>query len=735
MGIIYWKKMGKDKQKLTKTTEKKTAAEFVLRPRPADDPDYNNPNVPQNILVYVPKDQDDDHTQVTLDAIPESIRGDVLDEEEECIKLREKVNFDETAQKIEFERQAQFGVPKFNKKSEKIPELIKCDNKGNAEEDFSLGSDEEMISTNIKSRMAMEKEIKFKPSSKIDEKKKEIDNLNLKDLLKGNKEKLLDIDDKTLDILLSKSKAKFEADFTEYNEYGLKKDTNPELLQYVTKKQFREGTDLFIPAPNYNEIMAQQENRVDIDIDIEKMDDEYRAVFNLLNEAELNENDAQFKNVPLQDNVNAKDINIIETNTEGGLMDDFILMANDGKLPIELISKEVTKGERDEIKFTEEKQAKQTEPSYKHITKEEKEMLDKKFAKTYDQHYKEKDGFEDFPDDDEGKKAPKQKKIEMDSKEFKKAMNQLLPKDKQIEIKKNKNKNDEEESEEEEEFEDYDEEEEFEDFDEELLDDGKMKQIAESDLKYSDHKILVREKDTQNKTSSKRPKTKTEILGKKFKVINKKDLEEEETVEDISNYLYSKDVLDRDVKVIEGMLVREEREEKEDRPTDPDFELNFKVNHLDITSASVSYGNMPKNIAIEGDIKNYERRLRKDEKVRKEKELKEKQKEILKENEKNKKDKFEKMGKKDKKRLNEFIDKDGSSDEEEEFYEAKFEVDKVAEKEENKMRKKLLREEKKDMRIIKKEIKVAFKDEKNKQAKQIASSNKVLRYGVSVKEV
>merc|ERR1711957_1148603 len=117
-------------------------------------------------------------------------------------------------------------------------------------------------------------------------------------------------------------------------------------------------------------------------------------------------------------------------------------------------------------------------------------------------------------------------------------MNQLLPKDKQIEIKKNKNKNDEE----------YDEEEEFEDFDEELLDDGKMKQIAESDLKYSDHKILVREKDTQNKTSSKRPKTKTEILGKKFKVINKKDLEEEETVEDISNYLYSKDVLDRDVK-------------------------------------------------------------------------------------------------------------------------------------------------------------------------------------------
>merc|ERR1712032_780700 len=414
--------------------------------------DYNNPNVPQNVLVYVPGENDDENTQVTLDAIPESMRGEVMDEEGEGKAIREKLNLEEFIQKA-----AKKNMKK-NEKSEKIPDLVKCDEDGNAEEDFSLEEDEEMISTNVKHRLEKEREkereIKFKPNlDKIESKKKEIDNLNLKDLLKGNKEKLLEIDDKTLDILLSKSKAKFEADFTEYNEYGLKKDINPEVLDYVTKKQFREGTDLFIPAPNYDEIMQKQEDRVDIDIDPEKMDDEYREVYKLLNEEVLDQNDEQYKNNPNKDNVKAEDINIVESCVDGGLEDDFILLANEGKLPIELISKEVSKKEREEIELMAEKK-KQSEPSYKYITKEEKELLDKKFSKTYDQHYKDKDEeeeFEDFPDDDEGK-FPKQKKIALNSSEFNKAMNQLLPKDKQFEI---KNKNKDEEDDEEEEFEDF----------------------------------------------------------------------------------------------------------------------------------------------------------------------------------------------------------------------------------------------------------------------------------------
>merc|ERR1711934_168970 len=131
----------------------------------------------------------------------------------------------------------------------------------------------------------------------------------------------------------------------------------------------------------------------------------------------------------------------------------------------------------------------------------------------------------------------------------------------------------------------------------------------------------------------------------------------DETIEDIEDYLYSKEVLERDVKTINNMIARDEKEEKDkNSDEDPAYELTYAKKYLDITSVGANYGNMPKTVEVEGDIKKHEKKLRREEKIRKEKELKEKQKEILKENEKNKKDKFEKMGKKDKKRLNEFID-------------------------------------------------------------------------------
>lgn len=728
--------MGKEKKVAKKT------AEFILRARPQDDPDFNNPNVPQNVLVYVPKDTDNEETQMTLDNIPESIRGEVMDDDTDGKLLREKLGISEE----KFNAIRRDGKRKQSERSEdteKIPELVDCDDEGKIK-NLELEDDEELISTNVKKgakkldEYNREKEIKFKPSEKSQAKKKEVENLNLDDLLKGNKEKLLEIDDKTLDALMTKSKAKIEADFVEYNEFGLKKDINPEILDYVTNKKFQEGYDLFIPVPNYDQVMEKNKNRVDIDIDPEKMDEDCKEVFDLLKDEEFddeNANEIDDENANAEEN---KDSNakIYVANINGGLEDDFILLANEGKLPIEINEKEKKEVKKDENKkdtIPNINMNNKDGPSYKYITKEEKEMLDKKFQKTYEKHYKEKDEneeeFEDFPEDDE--EIKNQKKIDINSKEFNEAINQVLPKHKQIEIKKD---DEDMEEDEEEEYEDFEEEEEFEDFDENLLKDEFMKKVAESDLKYSEG-VQIQEKGKKGK------KTKTEILGKKFVVRNKKQEEEDETIEDIEDYLYSKEVLERDVKTINNMIARDEKEEKDkNSDEDPAYELTYAKKYLDITSVGANYGNMPKTVEVEGDIKKHEKKLRREEKIRKEKELKEKQKEILKENEKNKKDKFEKMGKKDKNKLNEFIDKGDDIDSDEDLElgvdkEINFVKDKQNEKEENKLRKKMLKEEKREKRKVKKEIKLAFKDEKNKQSKQIANTNSVIRYGISVKEI
>jgi len=47
----------------------------------------------------------------------------------------------------------------------------------------------------------------------------------------------------------------------------------------------------------------------------------------------------------------------------------------------------------------------------------------------------------------------------------------------------------------------------------------------------------------------------------------------------------------------------------------------------------------------------------------------------------------------------------------------------------------LLKEDKKEKRMQKKDLKTAYNGEKCKQMKQIACTNKVSRYGLSVKEI
>lgn len=664
------------KNKTTNKPEKKTA-EFILTARPADDPDYNNPNVPQNILLYVPKDNDDENTQKTLDNIPESIRGNTFDEETQTKLVRERLGIEDSLNESSSVNAA---AKKTNNKvkdarrkpkSDRPPVLFNEDankeltdddeNENNESEEIDLEENEEKIDTKIlaankKDEKASnnnnninnnKKPIGFSKAEKgAAGAKDELKSLTLKELLSSsNKEKLLEIDDKTLDLLIKKSNAKINAEMIHYNEYGLKSSVDPEVLEYVTDKRFREGVDLFIPAPNYAEVM--QQNRVDCDINPEEMTEDYKEVYDALNN---------------EDYASEAEDAVLE--------DDFILLANEGKLPIELLEDEAENA-KDEIllvktsnNFSGNDKKDLKQPSYKFITKEEKEFLDKQFHKTYEKFYEdeqdeeneenegvlnanvngnkkskkefeavEEEEFEEYElSDVENAKREKAniKKTDMQSKEFNEAINELLPKHKRNNINNNNlNKNENENEEEEEE------EEEFEEFDDNLLDDEyirKQQELGdmESSLKYSEHLVLQEKgKGAGNRLKPEAASgftSERKFVEKKNLVLKtKKKIEDEETIEDIEKFLYSKEVIEIDLKVISNMVLRDEVNHEADKAkeeADPAYELNYAKKHLDITSVGGTFGNMPKVIAIEGDPKKLQKKLRKDEKFRKEKEAK-----------------------------------------------------------------------------------------------------------------
>lgn len=736
--------------------EKKTA-EFILTARPVDDPDYNNPNKPQNVLLYVPKDKDDENTQNTLDNIPESIRGNTFDEETQAKLVREKLGIDE-----DLDNSSAFGSSKpknegkimQKSKKDRVPVLFNEDkNKDltdSENENIELEDDEEIIDTKInqdnkkaKTEKVANKEnnnnnnvkkpIGFK--SEKGSKQRELGSLTLKDLLGGNKEKLLEIDDKTLDLLIKKSKAKIDAEMIEYNEFGLRSNVDPEVLEYVTDKKFREGVDLFIPAPNFAEVFEQ--NRIDIDINPEEMNEDYKEVYEALNNEEA------------------------ENETNGVLEDDFILLANEGKLPIELLEEEALNN-KDEILLVETNNKKDPQqPSYKFITKEEKEFLDKQFSKTYNEYYKDiendennkfenvdEEEFEEYEiDEDESKLANKinknNKKTDLKSKEFNDAINELLPKHKRINDKQNAEEENSENLEEEEE-------EEFEDFDDNLLDDEyirKQQELGEmeSTMKYSEN-LILQEKGAANKNKLDN-KDGGKLVEKNNLVLKtKKKIEDEETIEDMEKYLYSKEVIEMDLKVINNMLLRDEINQEADKAkedNDPAYELNYPKKYLDITSVGGTFGNIPKVIGIEGDPKKLEKKLQKEEKIKKEKEAKlAAKKEEVKKSLNNKIDKnifedkkskiedldFNKeikanniLNKKNidlnlanelKVKMDNLDDSDIEQDKSEEDNQGNIDennFENLNEKEANKLRKKMLKNEKKEKRKLKKEIKLAFK--------------------------
>jgi hypothetical protein len=243
-----------------------------------------------------------------------------------------------------------------NKDHEKILDMIPEINRGTYTEENDLDKLREM------GIQLLEDE------DKINEVREKLSQMNKDKFIKETKS---DLEDDKLDLILKH--AKINADIVEYNEYGLKKDIDPEILEYVTNKEFREGVDIFIPAPGS---VFLEDKRFDIDIQPEDMNEEYKEMYDELMKDEID-----------------------EEKVKGDIEDDFILMANEGRLPIELQDKmeemntDFDKKENSVKNSKNAKPAKNTQPGngpagYKYITKEEKEFLDKQFDKMYNKEYK-----------------------------------------------------------------------------------------------------------------------------------------------------------------------------------------------------------------------------------------------------------------------------------------------------------------------------------------------------------
>ena len=206
---------------------------------------------------------------------------------------------------------------------------------------------------------------------------------------------LIENDDKALNELFKK--VKINAKIVEYNELGLRKDTPKEILEFATNKEFDEENDIFVPAIGVD---VRKLDCYDNDMKEEEMNDEYKEL-----EKEMNNFDDDNKNEEIE---------------EDNLLDDnFVLLANEGELPIEFINEE-DKKKMDEIKNNENMQINSLPvsnsnytPSYKYITKEETEFIKKKF------------GLDEY---DESKKNNKKKEKNqyISKEEFDEAINEVL---------------------------------------------------------------------------------------------------------------------------------------------------------------------------------------------------------------------------------------------------------------------------------------------------------------------
>lgn len=132
---------------------------------------------------------------------------------------------------------------------------------------------------------------------------------SLPDLLSILKLDLNDLLDNQIDFLYEMFNLN-GASTKEFNEFGLRADIDKEVLQYCSKAEFNPDTDEYIP-PIFENLTC---NRVFKDYEREELPEEYRDVYDL-----LDKDDDDYDKI----------------NDDEGLPDNFVILANNGELPIQ----------------------------------------------------------------------------------------------------------------------------------------------------------------------------------------------------------------------------------------------------------------------------------------------------------------------------------------------------------------------------------------------------------------
>ena len=689
--------MDKGKKKSRKNKNRnKEAVEFILANRDAEDPNFNNPNVNKKILLQVNKDEDlTEKQKKIIESIPKVERG-IFDENAKIKLMTQNIdNNDNNNKNDNNEHKEKKGVSfDFDKN-----EVINFDKKKKVEE------------------LQKDKFINDIRNKKIDISKIE-DEEKVKEIFKN---------------------LKVNAKIVEYNELGVKKDTDPELLKLITDKEFVEGVDIFVPAPKDNEgkIIEDYDN----DMNEENMNEEYKEL-----EKELksdDEDDKKIKKEENQDNKEKKEEEISTSTKEekldekidekkdieiqGDLEDDFVLLANGGELPVELISEQekenLEKKKKEEIKQNNDFNISGNNKSYKYITQEEIDYVEKKF----------------LLDDNEENKCGKKKGNFIGKKEFNDAINEILNS--------KKGKNDKNQIErvmglkksilDEEEFEEY----ELSEEDEELIDTNenkdkekdkitknqnidskKLKDIISNKKDEKEDKFEEDEEEEEEEEEYK-PNIKIEYVSRedepapfdkdnklKKKRKNKKEFKKSRTKqyeqlkangelsdesfdrEKLDELLHDEEYVQKTKELIDTNIEEEKNVKEVDKEIETKYNLEPKI-QKDITQTTDKIVNLPKTIKQEKKEKLH---------IKKEKEEEPKEE------------------KEDNKKINNI---DNEKDRKKET------------KEDKALRKKLLKMERKERRAEKKKLKNAFKEEKVTQQRQIAQANKIVRYGLSVKDI
>ena len=687
---------GKKRSKKNKNRNKE-AVEFILANRDAEDPNYNNPNVNKKILLQVNKDEDlTEEQKKIIESIPKIQRG-IFDENAQ-LKLMTQNN----------------DITDKNDNDE-----IKKEKKG-----VNFDFDKNEI-------------INF-------DKKKKVGELQKEKLINDIKNKKIDIskiedEEKVKEIFKN---LKINAKIVEYNELGLKKDTDPELLKLVTDKEFIEGVDIFVPAPkdNNGKIIKEYDN----DMNEENMNEEYKEL-----EKELQSDDEDEKIIKSakeeekekkeeEINTSSKEENLTENKNieiKGDLEDDFVLLANEGELPVELITEQEKENSEknnnqnknsqdDNIKNNEFSNFNSGKSTYKYITKEEIEYVQKKF----------------LLDENDENISGKKKGNFIGKKEFNDAINEILNSKKD---QKDKNKIEtvmglKKSILDEEEFEEYELSEEDEDLKEnnvqsnkeinnnnKNLDNKKLSNIISNKEKEEN---FEEEDEEEEKEEDYKPNIKIEYVSRedepapfdkddkiKKKRKNKKEFKKSRTKQyeqlkengELSDESFDKDKLDellhdeeyikKTKELIDSNIDEDKNIVEIDKEIETKYNLEPKI-QKDITETNDKIINLPKVIKQEKREKNFNKKQKTEEEQ---------------DNKEEEKDENKKISN------NNFEEKDRKKET----------------KEDKALRKKLLKMERKERRAEKKKLKNAFKEEKVSQQRQIAQSNKIVRYGLSIKDI